>query len=193
MNAENTVSPDPPTGYQLYNPDQDPSLGTGARVVLTGWVVAVVVILVFIWLNHERFSLRLLWIFLATVLVHEGIHAIVGYLLGLRVRLMIEVDGVLSGPAILAYGDFLTCYESVLLSAAPILVVSPICLLLMVVGNPTVVLAALGAMFVNTVGAVGDVGQILDSLTLPSNTLEYYTSEDDVKYYVPADSSDFAR
>ena len=179
-------SPDPPPDYRPYTPDPDPSIEMFARVLAVGWLLAVVVLGVLVWLNHEHYTaFGVVSIVLVTAVVHELLHAVVGWALGLQVSSGIEFDGLATGPYILPHGGFQTRRESALLAAAPTLVLTPVFLLVVVVGGTGLALAALAALFVNTLGAVFDLRPVVTTLRLPAGALEYHTAEGEIQYYAP--------
>lgn len=83
-------------------------------------------------------------------------------------------------------GSFQTRRESALLAAAPMLVLTPASLLLMVVGSTASALAALAALFVNTLGAVADLRLVVTALGLPSGALAYPAADGEFYFYAPA-------
>ena len=180
--------PDPPTGYRACSLDPDPSIGVFARGLATGWLVAVVVLVVLVWLNQEHYTaLGVVGVVLVTAGVHEAIHAVVCRALGLRVTGGVVLDGLETGPYILPYGGFQTRRESALLAAAPTLVLTPVLVLLVVAGGTTVALAALAVLFFNTLGAVFDLRAVVTVLRLPTDALAYPTVDGEIRYYAPSD------
>jgi hypothetical protein len=186
MSTEDTA-PAPPTGYRPYMLDPDPSPGMVARVLAAGWVLAVVVLGGLVWLSHEQYTaLGVVGVVLVTTVVHEAVHAVVGWMLGLELTAGVEFDGLASGPYVLPYGSFQTRRETALLAAAPTLVLSPVLLLLVVVGGTATVLAALAALFLNTVGAVFDLRAVMTTLRLPAGALTYPAADGELHFYAPA-------
>lgn len=178
--------PASPPGYQRYRLDADPSIGVVAWVLAVGWLLAVVVLAVLVVLNYEHYTaVGVIAIILVTAGVHEALHAVVGRAFGLQVAGGFEFDGLASGPYILSHGEFQTRRESALMAAAPTLVLTPVFLLVGVVGAPALSLVALMGLFVNTLGAVFDLRAVVTTLRLPADTLEYHTVDGEVHYYAP--------
>lgn len=180
-----SFAPNPPTGYRAYSLDSDPSIGIFARAVAVGWVLAVVVLGGLVFLHHEQYGVGVVGVVLVTVVVHELIHAAAGRFLGLQVAAGFDVGGLESGPYILPYGEFQTRRESALLAAAPTLVFTPVFVLLAVVGGTAVALAALAALFINTIGAVFDLRALLTALRLPAGALAYPAADGELHFYAP--------
>ena len=178
--------PDPPTGYHLHIPEPPTSFGIAARALAGGWLLAIAVFGALVWFNQDHYTLGVLGVVFVTTVAHEIVHAVVGWLLGLELTAGFDIDGLASGPYILPYGEFQTRRESALLAAAPTLVLSPVLVLLVVVGGTATTLAALAALFVNTLGAVADLRVVVTALQLPPDALEYHTAEGEVRYYVSA-------
>jgi hypothetical protein len=178
-------SPAPPDGYQRYRLDSEPSIGIFARAVAAGWVLAVVVLGGLVFLYHERYGVGVVGVVLVTVVVHEVIHAAAGRLFGLQVTAGFDVGGLESGPYILPHGGFQTRRESALMAAAPTLVLAPVFVLLAVVGGTTVALAALAALFINTIGAVFDLRAVMTAFRLPGGALAYPAADGEMHFYAP--------
>lgn len=185
MNDDDS-SPVPLTGYQRYRLDSDSSLGVVARVLAAGWVLAVAVLLGLVWLSHDHYTaVGVLAVVLVTTVVHEAVHAVVGWMLGLEVTAGIEFDGLATGPYILAHGAFQTRRETVLLTAAPTVVLTPALVLLGVVGGTATAFAALLALFWNTFGAVFDLRAVVTAARLPAGVLAYSTADGETRYFAP--------
>ena len=177
--------PDPPAGFHPYTPVPDASFGFVARGLAGGWLLAVIGLGALVWLNQDHYSIGAVAVVaLVTTVVHELVHATVGWLFCLELTAGFDIAGLETGPYILAYGEFQTRRESVLLAAAPTLVLTPVLVLLAVVGGTAMALAAL---FVNTLGAVADLRVVLTALRLPAGTLEYHTSGSEIRYYTPVE------
>jgi hypothetical protein len=179
--------PDPPAGFHPYTPAPDASFGFVARGLAGGWLLAVVVLGGLVWLHQDHYSVSVVVVVLVMTVIHELVHAAVGWLLGLELTAGFDIAGLETGPYILTYGEFQTRRESALLAAAPTLVLTPVLLLLAVVGGTAMALAALAALFVNTLGAVADLRVVLTALRLPAGTLEYHTSGGEIRYYTPVE------
>ena len=137
MNIEEGV-PDPPEGYQSYAPDFDPTGAVGPWIGLVSYFVAISVFLGLLALRFRQSAVFVFEIFLLmsvmTVIPHEAAHAVVGWATGARLTVGITDEGWLdSFPYVLAHGEFLTYWESMLSYAAPLLFTTPICLLFMAV------------------------------------------------------------
>jgi hypothetical protein len=182
MSTEDTA-PAPPTGYRPYTLDPDRSLGMVARVLAAGWLLAVGVLGGLVWVNHDRYTVFGV-VVVVTIVVHEAVHAVVGWMLGLELTAGFDIAGLETGPYILPYGDFQTRRESVLLAAAPTLVLTPLLLLVIGVGGTA---SALAALFVNTLGAVADLRVVVTALQIPSGALEYHTADGEIRYYTPVE------
>ncbi|WP_435078980.1 DUF3267 domain-containing protein [Halococcus sp. AFM35] len=186
--------PDPPAGFHPYTPAPDTPFGFVARGLAGGWLLAVIGLGALVWLNQDHYSIGAVAVVaLVTTVVHELVHAAVGWLLGLELTAGFDIAGLETGPYILTYGEFQTRRESALLAAAPTLVLAPVFVLLMVVGSTATALAALAALFVNTLGAVGDLRVVVTTLQLPPDALEYHTSSGEVRYYVRAEAGSSGR
>lgn len=178
--------PNLPAGYKRYTPDPDAPFGLSARALASGWLLAVIVLGALVWLHQDHYSFGVVGVVVVTIGVHEAVHAVVGWMLGLELTAGFDVAGLETGPYILPYGDFQTRHESALLAAAPTLVLTPVFLLLTAVGGTATALAALAGLFVNTLGAVGDLRVVVTALQLPAGALEYHTAEGEIRYYAPA-------
>lgn len=183
---DGSPAPDPPPDYRAYTPDPDPSIEMFARVLAVGWLLAVVALGALVWFNHDHYTaLSVAGIVLVTAVIHELLHAAVARALGLQVSGGFEFDGLASGPYILPYGGFQTRRESVQVAAAPTLVLTPIFLLLVVVGGAALALTALVGLFANTIGAVFDLRAVVTAIQLPAGALEYHTAEGEIQYFAP--------
>jgi hypothetical protein len=179
--------PDPPAGFHPYTPAPDARFGFVARGLAGGWLLAVIGLGALVWLNQDHYSIGAVAVVaLLTTVAHELVHAVVGWLLGLELTAGFDIAGLDTGPYILPYGDFQTRRESALLAAAPTLVLTPVLLLLIGVGGTTSALAALVALFVNTLGAVADLRLVVTALGLPSGALAYPAADGEFHFYAPA-------
>jgi hypothetical protein len=176
--------PDPPAGFRSYTPAPDARFGFVARGLAGGWLLAVIGLGALVWLNQDHYSIGAVAVVaLLTTVAHELVHAVVGWVLGLELTAGFDIAGLDTGPYILPYGDFQTRRESALLAAAPTLVLTPVFLLLIVIGGAAVALAALAGLLVNTLGAVADLRLVVTTLGLPSGALAYPTAEGEMRYY----------
>jgi len=184
MSPENPAPvPAPPVGYRIFTPPSNPSLGPLARLLVTGWVLTVLVLGGALWRYHGPY-LPIFAAALVVVVVHELIHAAAGWAIGMRITAGVDFDGLETGPYILPYGDFQTRRESVLLAAAPSLVLTPVLLLIAVVGGTATMFAALAALFANMLGAVSDFQTVVTTLQTPTGTLTYPARDGEVWYFV---------
>ena len=179
--------PDPPAGFHPHTPAPDAPFGFVARGLAGGWLLAVIGLGALVWLNQDHYSIGAVAVVaLVTTVAHELVHAVVGRLLGLELTAGFDIAGLDTGPYILPYGGFQTRVESALLAAAPTLVLAPVLLLLIGVGGTASVLAALAALFVNTLGAVADLRLVVTALGLPSGALAYPAADGEFHFYAPA-------
>ena len=118
---------------------------------------------------------------------HEALHALVGRWVGLRTKFRFQYHHPLSwSPEILTYGEFQSRGESLAISLAPLVVLTPVSVVGLVAGRPlwlvaSAVVIALG----NAAGAVGDLASAWVLWNLPDGELVYHDSEGRRQYYTP--------
>ena len=192
MSLKDTWPPSPPAGYEVSHavPETSPFRVRGG--ILCGVFGTIVVTLVIAWVRRHHLivespvvSLGLAPLILAEVVVHEGIHVLVGRLAGCRTLFRIEWDGINSTPAVLPYGAFQTRRETILFYLAPLGTLSVISLPLLVFGTGVSATAALVVLVTTLVSSIGDLHDVWFVFQLPEGALEHHDSTGEIQYYVP--------
>lgn len=144
--------------------------------------------------RHENFTewlLYLLWI-LGMVgllgIVHETIHALCSRWFGFRVKFGIEYSNLVNlTPTTLTYGGFQSRRQSLAIVLAPLVVLTPISIIVLVVSTGFWVQAS--AVFIvlgNTVGSMADLGKAWMIVKLPAGELTFHDREGRQQYYTAA-------
>ena len=193
MSRENTWPPLPPAGYEMSQEDPETSPFRVRAGLLCGVFGAVVVVLVIAWMRRHHLifespvvSLGLVPLILTEVVVHEGIHVLVGRWAGCRTLFRIEWNGINSAPAVLPYGAFQTRRETMLFYLAPLGTLSAISLPLLIFGIGVSATAGLIILVTTLVSSIGDLHDVWFVFQLPEGTLEHHDSTGAIQYYVPS-------
>ena len=197
--------PAPPEGYRRHDPDyQQPWYVT---IALLGWILGVLVgtPLLVIALKGEETAIRLayavfqhdtlyewvrylVWVLgmLALLaLLHEALHALCGRWFGYRSKFGIRYDNLLSvSPTTLTYGEFQSRGESLAIALAPLVILTPASILVLVVSQDfwilgPAVLICLG----NSAGAVADLASACQIVQLPAGELITQDKKGRQQYY----------
>lgn len=133
-------------------------------VIYIGWVLGIIVI---------------------TIVVHESVHALVGRWVGLRTKFAFEYSNPLNWSAqALTYGGFQSSRESLVISLAPLVILTPVSIVVLVVNQQLWVIAVAALVtIVNAAGSVGDLGSAFLLLHLPDGELIYHDSAGRRQYY----------
>ncbi|HEU4325022.1 MAG TPA: DUF3267 domain-containing protein [Roseiflexaceae bacterium] len=115
--------------------------------------------------------LVLLATIIATVLLHELVHGLAYRVLGYRVSYGVSLRLVAAYAA--AFGQWQRRDHNLLVALAPLLVMTPLLLLLVALGGPTTARLAFAALLFNSAGAVGDLYLAYRLLRAPAATLLY--------------------
>ena len=193
MSLENMWPPSPPAGYAMSQEVPEASPFRVRAGLLCGVFGAIGVVLALAWIRRHHLvfespvvSLGVVPLILAEVVVHEGIHALVGWWAGCRTLFRIEWNGINSAPAVLPYGAFQTRQETMLFYLAPLGILSVISLPLLVFGTGVSATAALVVLVTTIVSSVGDLHDVWFVFQLPEGALEHHDPTGDIQYYVPA-------
>lgn len=122
-----------------------------------------------------------------TIVVHELIHAVVAR--GLGYRVVFGFKWQLLAPYVAALGQFITRRDNLLIALAPLVILTPVLLLLLGVPVRWVAVAAGAGFVMNTSGAVGDLYLAWRLWRLPRQTLLYDVSIDRMFLFLPAEST----
>ncbi|GAB4207498.1 MAG: hypothetical protein OHK0022_35850 [Roseiflexaceae bacterium] len=106
-----------------------------------------------------------------TVLVHELVHGLAYQALGYRVSYGVSLRLVAAYAA--AFGQWQRRNHNLLVALAPLLVMTPLLLLLIVLGSPAMARLGFAALLFNSAGAVGDLYLAYRLLRAPAATLLY--------------------
>ena len=119
---------------------------------------------------------------------HEALHALAGHWFGLRTKFRFQYNHLLSWtPEILTYGEFQSRGESLAISLAPLVILTPVSIVALVVGQHLWVIAAAAILALgNSAGAVGDLASAWVLWNLPDGELIYHDNEGQRQYYTPA-------
>ena len=193
MSREDTWPPSPPAGYEMSQEVPETSPFRVRAGILFGVFGAIIVVLAIAWVRRQHLtvespvvSLGVVPLILIEVLVHEGIHALVGWWAGCRTLFRIEWNGINSAPAVLPYGAFQTRRETMLFYLAPLGTLSAISLPLLVFGTGVGPTAALVVLVTSLVSSIGDLHDVWFVFQLPEGALEHHNPMGDIQYYVPA-------
>ncbi|WP_254543389.1 DUF3267 domain-containing protein [Halomarina pelagica] len=129
----------------------------------------------------------LLGSFVATIVVHEGVHAIAARALGYRVAF--GVDRRLPGVYAAAFGQIVTRRDQVLIALAPLVVVDALAVALLALGDGPLVGVGFVAFVVNTAGAVGDLYVTWRAAGLPRGSVFYDVSATEMYVFEPEGAS----
>lgn len=197
--------PAPPEGYHLHDPeDGQPWYVTGFLYV---WIVGVFVgVLALVSAVHgpdtvvrivrevlqpdtpREWAGYIGWVvgtFAVLLVGHEALHALVGRWVGLRTTFRFQYAHPLSwSPEILTHGEFQSRGESLAISLAPLVVLTPVSIVVLVVGQPLWLVASAAVIALgNAAGAVGDLASAWLLWNLPDGELVYHDSEGRRQYY----------
>ncbi len=115
--------------------------------------------------------LALLATIVATVLLHELVHGLSYRALGYRVSYGVSLRLVAAYAA--AFGQWQRRNHNLLVALAPLLVMTPLLLLLITLGGSTAARLGFAALLFNSAGAVGDLYLAYRLLRAPAATLLY--------------------
>ena len=197
--------PAPPEGYRPHDPDyQQPWYVT---VALLGWILGVFIgpPLLVVALKGEETAVRLAYTvfqhetpnewakYLVWVLgmlgllalLHEALHALCGRWFGYRSKFSIRYDGFLNiSPTTLTYGEYQSRGESIAIALAPLVVLTPASILVLVVSQDFWVLGSAALICLgNSVGAVADLGSACRIVQLPAGELITQDKKGRQQYY----------
>jgi hypothetical protein len=118
---------------------------------------------------------------------HESLHALAGRWLGLRTKFAFEYRNPLSwSPQVLTYGGFQSSRESLVISLVPLVVLTPVSIVVLVVGQQFWVIAAAALVtLANSAGSIGDLASAALFWHLPDGELIYHDREERRQYYAP--------
>jgi energy-converting hydrogenase Eha subunit E len=197
--------PAPPDGYQKHNPEYvQPWFVTAFLYV---WIVGVFVgTLALVIGVHgpdtvvrivrevlqpdttREWAAYIVW-FIGTFAVllvgHEALHALAGRWFGLRTQFQFEYRNPLSWqPEILTYGEFQSRGESLAITLAPLVILTPVSIAALAVGQNLWVIAAAAVIALgNAASAVGDIASAWVLWNLPDGELLYHDSDGQRQYY----------
>jgi len=122
---------------------------------------------------------------------HEALHALASRWFGLRTQFQFEYRHPLSwSPETLTYGGFQTCGESLTISLAPLVVLTPASIAVLGVSHHLWVVASAALLVLgNSAGAVGDLASAAVLWQLPNGELMYHDSTGRRQYYTPTTRS----
>lgn len=200
--------PAPPEGYQLHDPEyEQPWYVTAALFIWTVAVFVGVPLLVIGLRGFETTVIVIREVFLfsqmesagewvvylgwaaATVavllIVHEALHALAGKAVGLETEFYLEYSFPVSlTPSVVAYGDFQSRGESIIIALAPLVILTPVSILVLAVAHQSWLIAsAAWFVFGNSAGAVGDLASASVLWNLPSSELVHHDSAGRRQYY----------
>lgn len=137
---------------------------TGEWVVYLGWAAATVAVL---------------------LIVHEALHALAGKAVGLETEFHLEYNFPVSlTPSVVAYGDFQSRGESITIALAPLVILTPVSILVLAAAHqPWLIASATWFVFGNSVGAVSDLGSAWVLWNLPSGELVHHDNAGRRQYY----------
>lgn len=118
-----------------------------------------------------------------TVVVHELIHgAVMG---GSGYRVSYGIFWQLGGFYTAAFKQFVTRDHTITIALAPLLVITPLGIVLLLLPVGLAVIVGLTALLINTTGAIGDIYLTWRLLRLPRTTLLYDVSIERMLIYEP--------
>jgi hypothetical protein len=120
---------------------------------------------------------------LAAVVIHELIHGFAYRLLGYRITYGVSLRLFAAYAA--ALGQWQKRDHNVIAALAPLTALTAIFVPMLAVPNRIAVLVGLGALLMNTAGAVGDVYLVCRLMRWPRATLLYDVDEKTMLVYVP--------
>lgn len=187
VNDESTLTP--PDGYRRYDPAEE--MGEWSQsdffdIVAVLWPVSFLVLIgvAYVFAQVGRF-LNILVIGVVAMAIHEGLHALAGWLFGLKVTGGVNFKQL--SPYVLTYGGFQSRLQTAVISMAPLAGISAFCLIVVFalasLGEPLFDVLIFG--LVNIVLAFYDLLDLRFTLNLPEGTKEYHRQGHDVAYYVP--------
>ena len=192
MNSGNASSPPPPPGYEFAQDVPETSPLRVRAGILLGVFVAVAVVVFIAWMRRSQvtfdspvLTLGVLPLIVIEVIVHEGLHALVGRWAGCQTLFRIEWDGINSAPAVLSYGAFQTRQKTILFYLVPLGVTTLVGLPFLLFGSGMIPAAALAVLLVAFVGSTGDLQDVWFVFQLPEAALEYHNRAGEVQHYTP--------
>jgi hypothetical protein len=205
--SETGWAPPPPEGYDLHDPVYvQPwyvtvflgAWGVGAFVGVPLLVVAIkgldtaltIYKDVLLPTSFAEAAIYGVWIFatlIAMVTIHEALHAIIGRALGYKTEFSIE-KYLIGGwtPQVVTYGRFMSRLESTAITLAPLLIITPVSIAIVVIAESSwIVATAAYVAFGNLAGSVADLGAVWVLSRLPAGELFYHDSTGRRQYYTP--------
>jgi hypothetical protein len=195
--ARNEAIPPPPPGYDNPVRFQYPTL---LLILLSVVVIALTVLVVgllVMWIHgapdsfvitFDTVDLIAFWgTMLATVVIHELIHALAARALGYRINFGIKWR--MAAPYVAVFHQFMPRNHNLLIAIAPLLVFTLLFIPLLFVPAPLVLIVASTVLVINTAGSVGDLYLCWRLLRLPRQTLLYDVNVDCMLIYPPQASA----
>lgn len=209
-------APDPPEGYDQYDPlfvqpwYVTVLLGLWAVGAVVGVPLLVVVIKgldttltvykeVLLPTSFVGIVIYFGWIaatLIAMLGLHELVHAVTARALGYKTEFSIE-KYLIGGwtPQVITYGRFESRFESIVVTLAPLLVITPVSIGTLVVADSSWAIATAAYVTLgNLAGSVADLATVWLVTQLPSGAFLYHDRAGRSQYYTPieqtADSSD---
>jgi len=122
---------------------------------------------------------------------HELLHALVARWFGLQTRFDIEYNHPLDWtPAIVTYGEFQSRSQSLAITLAPLVVLTPLGVVVIVTSqNLWVIASGTVIALANSAGSVGDLASAWVVCHLPEGELLYHDREGRRQYYKPTNGN----
>jgi hypothetical protein len=141
-------------------------IGTGELVLYVGWVGATLAIL---------FG------------GHEALHALAGRWFGLEAEFHLDYSFPLDvTPSVVTYGEFQSRSESIAITLAPLIVMTPLSIIVLIVAQqPWLIASAAWVAVGNSAGAAADLASAWVLWNLPADELVHHDSDGWRQYYTP--------
>jgi hypothetical protein len=141
-------------------------IGSGELVLYVGWVGATLAIL---------FG------------GHEALHALAGRWFGLEAEFHLDYSFPLDvTPSVVTHGEFQSRGESIAITLAPLVVLTPVSIVVLAVADqPWVIASAAWVAVGNSVGAAADLASAWVLWNLPAGELVHHDSDGWRQYYTP--------
>jgi hypothetical protein len=190
--------PDPPAGYAPATQFEYPK--RPLQIVGTGFALLLMPLLLFLTaIIHNgdisavfggglMASFIMIATIIITILVHELIHGLTYRLLGYTVTYGADLKLVAAYAA--AFGQFQKRNHNLMVALAPLIVLTPLFLLLLGSTNSTIVLIGYMGLLFNTSGAIGDLYLTWRLLHWPTSALLYDVNPSTMLVYLPKESLD---